>query len=455
MTNDPLTICMVSDFFHPSIGGVETHIFQLSRVLIQLGHRVIVITTRLDSYNGIHYLPLEEGKDDALKVYYLPVPKMYNGSTWPTFYSTLPLLHLILHHERVSLIHAHQAFSTLAHETLLHARTMGIPTVFTDHSLFGFADGSSIITNKWLKFTMGDVGRVICVSHCSKENTVLRAAIDPDKVFVIPNAVLTDSFLPNPSNRDTSFITIVILSRLVYRKGCDLLVDVMPIVCSKYPNVRFIIGGDGPKRIALEQAKERHLLHDRIEFLGSLPPSHVPSILTKGDIFLNTSLTEAFCMAIVEAASCGLRVVSTRVGGVPEVLPQEMLRLARPEVGDLVHAIDETIAEVRWERMHQGGNKVNKKWTVELERFDRFHEMIMTMYSWRDVAARTLLVYQDLLSDSSCGETPLLERLALAYGCGKWGGVAFCCVVVLDCFLVFWLDWWRGVGCWEDEGMES
>jgi hypothetical protein len=40
--------------------------------------------------------------------------------------------------------------------------------------------------------------------------------------------------------------------------------------------------------------------------------------LIRGQIFLNTSLTEAFCIAIVEAASCGLLVVSTKVGGLPE-----------------------------------------------------------------------------------------------------------------------------------------
>ncbi len=45
----------------------------------------------------------------------------------------------------------------------------------------------------------------------------------------------------------------------------------------------------------------------------------------KGHIFLNTSLTEAFCIAIVEAASCGLFVVSTNVGGVPEVLPDDLI----------------------------------------------------------------------------------------------------------------------------------
>ena len=58
-----------------------------------------------------------------------------------------------------------QSFSALAHETMFHAKTMGIHTIFTDHSLFGFADGSSIITNKILKFSLANVNHVICVSH--------------------------------------------------------------------------------------------------------------------------------------------------------------------------------------------------------------------------------------------------------------------------------------------------
>ena len=79
---------------------------------------------------------------------------------------------------------------------------MGIPCTFTDHSLFGFADTSSILTNKLLKFTLSDVENVICVSHTSKENTVLRAALDPRKVFTIPNAVISEQFRPNPSRAD-------------------------------------------------------------------------------------------------------------------------------------------------------------------------------------------------------------------------------------------------------------
>lgn len=59
--------------------------------------------------------------------------------------------------------------------------------VFTDHSLFGFADAASIATNKLLKAALSDVQAVICVSHTSRENTVLRACLPPARVSVIPN----------------------------------------------------------------------------------------------------------------------------------------------------------------------------------------------------------------------------------------------------------------------------
>jgi phosphatidylinositol glycan class A protein len=77
-------------------------------------------------------------------------------------------------------------------------------------------------------------------------------------------------FKPNPSSRyPINKINIVLLSRLVYRKGIDLLIKIIPIICLKYPNIHFIIGGDGPKKLLLEEMKEFYQLHDRIELLGS------------------------------------------------------------------------------------------------------------------------------------------------------------------------------------------
>jgi phosphatidylinositol glycan class A protein len=103
---------------------------------------------------------------------------------------------------------------------------MGLKTIFTDHSLFGFSDPSAIHMNKVLNFTCSIINHVICVSHTSKENTVLRANIPPSDVSVIPNAVDTSVFTPNPAARKSNCITIVCLTRLVYRKGVDLMVEV-------------------------------------------------------------------------------------------------------------------------------------------------------------------------------------------------------------------------------------
>ena len=84
--------------------------------------------------------------------------------------------------------------------------------------------------------------------------------------------------------------------------------------------------------LPLEEMVESHSLHSRVSLLGALDKSGVQQALVKGNVFLNTSLTEAFCIAILEAAACGLHVVSTKVGGIPEVLPDPLITLVEPTV---------------------------------------------------------------------------------------------------------------------------
>lgn len=150
---------MASDFFYPNTGGVESHIYQLSECLIQLGHKVIIISHAYNDRTGVRYMT------NGLKVYYLPVWVVYNQCTLPTLFTTFPLVRYILIRERIDIVHGHSAFSALAHEVMFHAKTLHLKTVFTDHSLFGFADSSAIITNKLLEMLLAICNRVICVSH--------------------------------------------------------------------------------------------------------------------------------------------------------------------------------------------------------------------------------------------------------------------------------------------------
>lgn len=300
----------------------------------------------------------------------------------------------------------------------------------------------------------------------SKENTVLRASLDPLMVSVVPNALVADDFQPlyHPARPCPSLrglpppgfppprppldlddtITIVVVSRLFYNKGTDLLIAAIPRILASNPNVRFIIAGTGPKAIDLEQILERKVLQDRVELLGAVRHEQVRDVMVRGHIYLHPSLTEAFGTVIVEAASCGLYVVTTRVGGIPEVLPQHMTTFAKPEEDDLVQATGKAIAALR-------SNKVST---------DRFHDQVRMMYSWTDVARRTERVYDGICgaiseeefygcapgewTDSRSREPSfaLIDRLKRYYGCGIWAGKLFCLCVVIDFLLYVFLELW-------------
>ena len=85
-------------------------------------------------------------------------------------------------------------------------------------------------------------------------------------------------FLPDPSQRSRGApgcITVVALSRLVYRKGIDLLAAVLPELCGRHPNLRFLIGGDGPKRCLLEQVGRWGCALPSCGSSAELPAAHV------------------------------------------------------------------------------------------------------------------------------------------------------------------------------------
>ncbi|XP_076256023.1 phosphatidylinositol glycan anchor biosynthesis class A isoform X2 [Rhynchophorus ferrugineus] len=382
-------ICMVSDFFFPNMGGVEEHIYNLSQCLLEKGHKVVVMTHSYGDRVGIRYMTR------GLKVYYLPIKVFYNQCVLPTMISNVALIRYILIREQVEVIHGHSAFSALAHEAMLIGNILGLKTVFTDHSLFGFADASALITNKLLQISLAACNHCICVSHTGKENTVLRGKVESDRVSVIPNAVDTYAFTPNPSQRAQCQITVVVVSRLVYRKGVDLTAQLIADICHKFKQIHFLIAGDGPKRWLLEEVRERKGLQDRVVLLGALEHSQVRNVLVKGDIFLNTSLTEAYCMAIVEAVSCGLKVVSTKVGGIPEVLPEDLIILTEPTVPALMEGLEQAIEELN-----------RDKFVCPYE----CNKRVEHCYNWFNIASRTEIVYQSVTKEESKTLSYILQR---------------------------------------------
>lgn len=426
-----LCVAMCCDFFYPRLGGVEMHMWSLAQCLLRRGHKVVVLTHAVEGTNGTRLPSRRAGvrwMTNGLKVYYLPVAPVVDNVTYPTFVGHLPLMRAVLVRERVQVVHGHQATSTLMHECLLHAKALdrGLRTVYTDHSLFGFADAASVHLNKLMKLSLSTVDHAISVSHTCRENLVLRASIPPQRVSTIPNAVDASKFTPGAAPVATDTINVVIISRLVYRKGIDLVGRAIAIVCARAPHVNFIIGGDGAKRLLLEEMRDKHRLHDRVELLGAVPHAQVCDVLRRGHIFLNSSLTESFCIAILEAAACGLFVVSTRVGGVPEVLPPDMIQFAAeptPEaLADAVLAATDRLAQVD---------------DLDAMRAS-FHARVAAMYNWEDVAVRTEKVYRRVTTEAH--DASLLRRLQLYYALGPVAGVLACVLVAVLHLYAWWLE---------------
>lgn len=214
---------MVSDFFHTDVGGVENHIYMLSVTLMRMGHKVaplfsiyctLTISAQVIVINhshppdrvGIRWL------SPGLKVYHIPFPTIASSATLPNFFTFLPYLRTIALRERIEIIHGHASLSSFAHESIMHAHHMGIRTVFTDHSLFGFDDAASILTNKLLEGMLNHADAAICVSHTG--HVFFRQSLPPTDGSVSP-VVRTPYFVANwlPESEHPPVVPVILSTK--------------------------------------------------------------------------------------------------------------------------------------------------------------------------------------------------------------------------------------------------
>ncbi|WUR02299.1 glycosyltransferase [Vairimorpha necatrix] len=362
-------IAMVTDYYFPSTGGIETHIRHLAKNLIQFGHKVIVITHR--------HTNMEEAEEfQDIKVYKLNLPIVACNTSFPSLYSNFHILKKIFEIENIEIVHGHATMSNLCLESLFHARTLNLKTVMTEHSIFEEGPFENVIVNSFSKFIFKTVDRCICVSKTSQGNFIQRNCLPKNIVKVIPNAVKAENFYPN-INKPKGKV-VIILSRLFYRKGIDLLIKAIPLICQQDKEIKILIAGEGPKRDEIEQIVDENQLSHRVQVFGEVKHQDAGKFLRQGDIFLNTSLTETFCLAILEASMCGLHVVSTNVGGIHEVLPKELITFAKPTPEDLALKVIEKAAD------------------YDKQEILKAYEKLKTKYSWKKVAQQTVEIYREI-----------------------------------------------------------
>jgi phosphatidylinositol glycan class A protein len=128
--------------------------------------------------------------------------------------------------ERINIVHVHQSSSILGASYGIYAYHLGLKIVQTEHSLFNIRTNTYLHFNWVISTTYKLYSKFICVSRAVRNNMILRSYINSTKMVVIPNAVLSNSTsFVRPFNKK---VRIVIVGRLVYRRGTDLLIKILP-----------------------------------------------------------------------------------------------------------------------------------------------------------------------------------------------------------------------------------
>jgi len=114
--------------------------------------------------------------------------------------------------------------------------------------------------------------------------------------------------------------------RMVERKGFRYLIEAMPHLLKEFPNIKLVLGGDGPERKNLEKLSVDLGVEDNVIFLGFISDKELPKFMKACSVFVLPSIvdrkgdTEGLGLVLLEAMACGTPVIGTNVGGIPYII---------------------------------------------------------------------------------------------------------------------------------------
>ncbi len=212
-----------------------------------------------------------------------------------------------------------------------------------------------------LRFTLRRLD-ALAANSVYTQNQAIDRGISPAKVTVVYNGTNTALFKPDvaplPLKEEFGADFILLTVRKFYRrKGLQDVIKAMPQVLKECPKVCFVIIGYGPLEQELKQLAESLNLQEHVRFLGRLPNDELPPYYAAADAFVIPSHEEAFGVVAAEAMAMGKPLISTAVGGLKEVVDDDVALIVPPADPDsLARAIVELYrSPERREAMGQAG----------------------------------------------------------------------------------------------------
>jgi N-acetyl-alpha-D-glucosaminyl L-malate synthase BshA len=303
---------------YPTYGGSGAVATELGIELADRGHEVHFISYaqpfRLDHFRERIFF--HEVEMDQYPLFEHPP---YSLALAVAIHDTARKQELDLVHVHYAIPHATSAW--IAEEMLRGEQDLKIVTTLhgTDITLVGLHPSFQAIT----QFSILKSAGLTCVSEFLKDRTVEDFSVPRERIHVIPNFVDPEIFRRNkePCHRATlaphGERIIMHISNFRAVKRIPDVVEVFARLAAEVP-ARLVLVGDGPERPRAVERAEELGVSDQLLFLGK--HQSVDELLACADLFLLPSKNESFGLAALEALSCGVPVIASKMGGLPELV---------------------------------------------------------------------------------------------------------------------------------------
>jgi len=177
------------------------------------------------------------------------------------------------------------------------------------------------LVQDYTRWAMGLTDVVISVSDEWKQR--LAGIVPLEKITAFPNCIAIDSFSPRPAHRSTNGVKALFIGSVGARKGTFDLLEALGRLKSRNCVLPTCIAGDEEREGDLLRARMRLQelqLADSCELPGGVRGEKKAALFEKANLFILPSYNEGLPMAILEGMSAGMAIVSTPVGGIPEVV---------------------------------------------------------------------------------------------------------------------------------------
>ncbi len=312
-----MKIAQLTPYFYPHLGGVESHVLELSKQLIERGHDVIVVTTKL------------EGTEKREKVEGVPVKRV---EPMTIQYSTpvVPEVRKVLLDMDYDLLHSHSPPPIMSFFGVRCANRKDVPFILTYHcdlelqNIFGPLM-VQLYERTFGTYTVSKSDRIVTTTNSYGATS---RAVWHEEADIIPNAVDSSRFNPDNSGEEIrkkhdlgDDKVVMYVGRIVYHKGLEYFVE-----SAKYlgDDTKYILVGEGDFMPELKKIVKRESLENKVIFAGRVTNEELPKYYAATDVFVLPSVSrlEAFGIVTMEAMASGVPVVVSDIPGVREVITE-------------------------------------------------------------------------------------------------------------------------------------